>query len=149
MLSVNINFILSDSNLDYVPLTLKTKISVSQAGLSDCIGYWYWVYNILVYWVFLIHVSYYLGKKFIALLIKGCFMDKIIQLTCPWQSWYLVLPSLTFSNALMSLSMHSHCDWRYDSVSLELPNFSAIFFSPAIHVAHSRLCHCFNLDIEI
>ena len=59
MLSVNINFISSDSNLDYVPVTLKTKISVSQAGLSDCIGYWYWVYNILVYWVFLIHVAYF------------------------------------------------------------------------------------------
>ena len=27
------------------------------AGLSDCIGYWYWVYNILVYWVFPIHVT--------------------------------------------------------------------------------------------
>ena len=26
---------------------------------------------------------YYLGKKFIALLIKGHFMDKIVQLTCP------------------------------------------------------------------
>ena len=26
---------------------------------------------------------YYLGKKFIALLTKGRFMDKIIQLTCP------------------------------------------------------------------
>ena len=29
------------------------------AGLSDCIGYWYWVYNILVYWVFPIHVVYF------------------------------------------------------------------------------------------
>ena len=29
---------------------------------------------------------YYLGKKFIALLIKGRFMGKIIQLTCPQQS---------------------------------------------------------------
>ena len=27
-----------------------------QLGLSDCIGYWYWIYNILVYWVFPIHV---------------------------------------------------------------------------------------------
>ena len=32
----------------------------SQSGLSDCIGYWYWVYNILVYWVFPIHVAYFL-----------------------------------------------------------------------------------------
>ena len=30
-----------------------------QAGLSDCIGYWYWVYNIFVYWVFPIHVVYF------------------------------------------------------------------------------------------
>ena len=27
------------------------------AGLSDCIVYWYWVYNILMYWVFLIHLT--------------------------------------------------------------------------------------------
>ena len=26
-------------------------------GLSECIGYWYWVYNILVYWVFPIHIT--------------------------------------------------------------------------------------------
>ena len=28
-------------------------------SLSDCIGYWYWVYNILLYWVFPIHVVYF------------------------------------------------------------------------------------------
>ena len=34
-------------------------LTVLLPGLSDCIGYWYWVYNILVYWVFPIHVVYF------------------------------------------------------------------------------------------
>ena len=37
----------------------ETANEESQTGLSDCIGYWYWVYNILVYWVFPIHVVYF------------------------------------------------------------------------------------------
>ena len=32
-----------------------TAKSLSPPGLSDCIGYCYWVYNILVYWIFPIH----------------------------------------------------------------------------------------------
>jgi len=40
-------------------------LTVLQPGLSDCIGYWYWVYNILVYCLFPIHIVY-----FVILLIK-------------------------------------------------------------------------------
>ena len=35
------------------------EIRAWKAGLSDCIGYWYWFYNILVYWVFPIHVVHF------------------------------------------------------------------------------------------
>ena len=51
------------NNKESSPKSLKgrpeTHPCVLQAGLSDCIWYWYWVYNILVYWVFPIHVVYF------------------------------------------------------------------------------------------
>ena len=29
----------------------------SKPGQSDCIGYWHWAYNIIVYWGFPIHLT--------------------------------------------------------------------------------------------
>ena len=39
----------------WLVVTFEITRPGTQPGLSDCIGYWYWVYNILVYWVFPIH----------------------------------------------------------------------------------------------
>ena len=43
----------------YLLLVTSFRTDLSGPGLSDCIGYWYWVYNILVYWVFPIYVVYF------------------------------------------------------------------------------------------
>ena len=53
------------------------EYSYDQIPLKGKSAYNGWKYSVLM------STSYYLGKKFIALLTKGRFMDKIIQITCP------------------------------------------------------------------